>query len=145
MFAINGGFTMHEELNGGFALSQAADGQAGVFESLSALPGGGMIIPIIFTVISIGFLSTSLDSAAFSLSATATKELDSSGNTSRVFRLFWCIVLALVPLSIMFAGAPFDALKTLCILLSVPFLLVIIYMNIGLMRWLKQDEGNVRT
>jgi BCCT family betaine/carnitine transporter len=141
MFGINGGYTMHTELIAeNFALSQAANGQAGVFESLSFLPGGDHIIPIVFTVISIGFLSTSLDSAAFSLSATATRVLDASGNTSPFFRLFWCLILTLVPLSIMFSGAPFGALKTLCIFLSVPFLIVIIYMNIGLFRWLRNDD-----
>jgi BCCT family betaine/carnitine transporter len=142
MFAINGGYTMNTELTGKFALSQAADGQAGVFESLSFLPGGNMIIPIVFTLISIGFLSTSLDSAAFSLSATATTKLDSQGNTNPLFRLFWCVVLALIPISIMISGAEFTALKTLCIFLSVPFLAVIIFMNIGLFKWLGKDEKN---
>jgi BCCT family betaine/carnitine transporter len=139
MFGINGGFTMHMELNGGFALSAAEDGQAGVFEALSSLPGGNTFIPVVFTLIAIGFLATSLDSAAFSLSAVATRKLDAAGNTKPAFRLFWCLVLALVPLSIMFSGAPFSALKTLCIFLSVPFLVVIIGMNIGLFRWLKED------
>jgi BCCT family betaine/carnitine transporter len=146
MFGINGSYTMHTELVAKkFALSAAEDGQAGVFESLSFLPGGNFLIPIVFTIISIGFLSTSLDSAAFSLSATATRTLDKSGNTNRLFRLFWCIVLTLVPLSIMFSDAPFGALKTLCILLSVPFLVVIIYMNVGLFRWLRKDGAAEKT
>jgi BCCT family betaine/carnitine transporter len=139
MFAVNGGYTMDTELSGKFILSAAENGQQGVFESLSFLPGGNMIIPIVFTLISVGFLATSLDSAAFSLSAAATKKLDSQGDTHPMFRLFWCLVLTAVPLSIMFSNAPFSALKTLCIFLSVPFLAVIIFMNIGLFMWLKED------
>lgn len=138
MFGINSGFTMNAEINQGYKLSQAENGQAAVFELLDTLPLG-LIVTIVFTVISIGFLSTSLDSAAFSLSAVASKQLDNDGNTNPMFRLFWCLILAAVPLSIMFADAPFSALKTLCIVLSVPFLLVIIGMNIGLFRWLKED------
>ncbi|MDR1136004.1 MAG: BCCT family transporter [Clostridiales Family XIII bacterium] len=140
MFAVNSGYTMDAELKGRFILSAAENGQQGVLESLSFLPGGNMIIPIVFTLISIGFLATSLDSAAFSLSAAATKKLDADGNTHPMFRLFWCVVLTAVPLSIMFSNAPFSALKTLCIFLSVPFLAVIIFMDIGLFRWLKEDE-----
>jgi BCCT family betaine/carnitine transporter len=143
MFAINSGYTMNTELTGKFALSAAENGQQGVFDALSFLPGGDMLIPIVFTAISVGFLATSLDSAAFSLSAVATKELDKHGNTHPLFRLFWCLVLTAVPLSIMFSNAPFSALKTLCIFLSVPFLLVIIYMNVGLMRWLKEDSAKL--
>lgn len=137
MFAVNSGFAMDAELTGVFSLSKAANGQAGVFTLLDTLPGG-VLVPAIFTVLAIGFLATSLDSAAFTLSAVATTKLDKDGNTNPMFRLFWCFVLTMVPLSIMFSNAPFSALKTLCIFLSVPFLFIIIFLNIGLFRWFRQ-------
>ena len=138
MFGINSGFALNAELSGKYALTQAESGQIGVFKLLDLLPGG-LIIPIVFTVLAIGFLATSLDSAAFSLSAVASKQLDENKNTNPFFRLFWCLVLAAVPLSIMFSNAPFSALKTLCIFLSVPYLFIILGMNIGLFRWFKED------
>jgi BCCT family betaine/carnitine transporter len=141
MFGINGGFTMHSELSGEVLLTEAETAQIGLFEALGTLPGGGLIIPIVFTLITVGFLTTSLDSASFTLAASATKQLDENGNPGSKFRLMWCVALALVPLSIMFAGAPFTAIKTICIVLSVPFLFVIIGMLIGLFRWFKED-GN---
>lgn len=141
MFGINGGLGLHSELMGGFALSKAASTEAGIFELFGSLPGGELLIPIIFTVVTVGFLATSMDSASFTLAASATKQLDESGNPGPKFRLLWCVVLALVPLSIMFAGAPFTAIKTICIVLSVPFLFVIIGMLIGLFKWFKED-GN---
>lgn len=140
MFGINGGFGMFEELNGGFALSQAEDVSAGLFQLLGTLPGG-LFAPIIYTVVTVGFLATSLDSASFTLAASSTKQLDSKGNPNPAFRLMWCVILALVPLSIMFANAPFTAIKTICIVLSVPFLFIIIGMLYGLFRWFKED-GN---
>ena len=100
-----------------------------------------MIIPIIFTLVTLGFLATSMDSASFTLAASATKKLDGKGNPNGKFRLVWCVVLALVPLSIMFAGAPFTAIKTICIVLSVPFLFIIIGMLVGLFRWFKEDNN----
>lgn len=139
MFGINSGFGIGSMVSGGFNLAEASPLQPGVFKLLDSLPGGILFV-IVYTVISIGFLTTSLDSAAFTLSATATKKLDKSGNTNPMFRLFWCIVLALVPLSIMYADAKFDALRTLCIFLSVPFLIIIIFMIIGLFVWLRRDD-----
>ena len=141
MFGINGSFGMNAELTGQFALSKAEDVQAGLFDLLGTLPGGSMIIPIIFTLVTLGFLATSMDSASFTLAASATKKLDAKGNPNSKFRLVWCVVLALVPLSIMFAGAPFTAIKTVCIVLSVPFLFIIIGMLIGLFRWFKEDNN----
>ncbi|MBC6679061.1 BCCT family transporter [Zhenpiania hominis] len=141
MFGVNGSFGMEAELSGTYELSKAADTQAGLFELFEQLPGGTMIIPIIFTLVTLGFLATSLDSASFTLAASATKKLDKNGNPNSKFRLVWCVVLALVPLSIMFAGAPFDTIKTICIVLSVPFLFVIIGMLIGLFKWFKEDNN----
>jgi BCCT family betaine/carnitine transporter len=141
MFGINGGFALEAELSGKYLFTQAESGQIGVFELLKLLPGG-LIVPIVFTILAIGFLATSLDSAAFSLSAVSSKQLDKNGNTNPFFRLFWCLVLAVVPLSIMFSNAPFNALKTLCIFLSVPYLFIIVGMNIGLFKWFKQDTQN---
>lgn len=142
MFGINSGFTMNAELTGRYSLSDAANPQAALFELFSLELPGGLAIPIIFTLILFVFMVAALDSAALSLAAIASTSLDKDGNTRPMFRVFWCIMLAAVPLSIMFVGAPFNALKTICIFLSVPFLLVIIFMNIGLFRWFKEDSLN---
>lgn len=141
MFGINSGFAMEAELTGKYIFTQAETGQIGLFQLLDFLPGG-ILVPIVFTLLAIGFLSTSLDSAAFSLSAVSSKRLDESGNTNPFFRLFWCLVLAAVPLSIMFSDAPFNAMKTLCIFLSVPYFFVIIGMNVGLFKWFKEDVAS---
>ena len=42
---------------------------------------------------------------------------------------------------LLFTGAPFSAVKTICIVLSIPFLFVILGMLIGLFRWLKSDSA----
>lgn len=141
MFSINGGFGLNAELTGAYELTKAADINAGLFELLGTLPGGSGIVPIAFTLVTIGLLTTSLDSASFTLAASATKKLDGDGNPNPKLRVLWCMVLTLVPLSIMFAGAPFTAIKTVCIVLSVPFLFIIIGMLIGLFKWFKED-GN---
>lgn len=141
MFAVNGGFGLNAELTGQYALSQAEDLQAGVFQMLGTLPLGKVVLPIVFALATLGFLATSLDSASFTLASAATSKLDENGNPNSKFRLVWCVVLALVPLVIMFTGAPFSALKTICIVLSIPFMFIIIGMLIGLFKWFKED-GN---
>ncbi len=144
LFGINGSFAMNAEITGKFRITEAVlngNGQNAIYSLLDLLPGG-LLMSIVYLLIAIGFLSTSLDSAAFALSATATKKLDAEGNTNPLFRLFWCIILAAIPLSIMFAGAPFKTLQTLCIFVSVPFILVILFMLWGLFKWFKEDQIN---
>ena len=49
-------------------------------------------------------------------------------------------MLTLVPLSIMFIGANFSTLKTLAIIISVPFMFIVAFMMIRLFMWLIEDE-----
>ena len=84
-------------------------------------------------------VASSLDSASFSLAQTVTSKLDRSGNVSTGLRIACCLVLTMVPLSVMFVKADFSALKSLAILVSIPFMFVMIFMEIVLFKWLRED------
>ena len=51
-----------------------------------------------------------------------------------------CVVLVLIPMAFLFTGAEFKAIKTICIVLSIPFMFIIIGMLAGLFKWLKEDK-----
>lgn len=148
LFGVDGSFAMHAELNGIVSVTEILNSGAGqdmVYGVVESLPGGSKILPLVMMLIIIGFVASSLDSASFSLAQTTTLCLDTKGNVSRPLRLFWCAVLTLVPLAIMFAKADFSALKSLAILVSIPFMIVVIYMEIMLFRWLKADTAAKET
>lgn len=142
LFGVDGSFAMHAELNGIVSVTEILNSGAGqdlVYGVVASLPGGAKILPLVMMLIIVGFVASSLDSASFSLAQTTTLKLDDKGNVSRALRLFWCAVLTLVPLSIMFAQADFSALKSLAILVSIPFMIVVIFMEFVLFKWLKAD------
>lgn len=141
MFGINGSFGLNAELTGQFALSKAENMQAGLMQLLETLPLGEIVLPILFAVVTVGFLATSLDSASFAIAVAGSKSLDHNGNPSTAYRLLMCLVLVLIPMALLFTGAPFSAIKTLCIVLSIPFLFVILGMLMGLFKWLKEDNS----
>lgn len=116
LFGINGGFAMHAELSGTVKVTEILSSGAGqdmIYGVVSSLPGGSKILPLAMMLIIVGFVASSLDSASFSLAQTTTLRLKESGEVSKTLRLFWCLVLTLVPLAIMFAKADFSALKSL--------------------------------
>ena len=144
LFAVDGGFAMHAELNGVISITELLGSGAGqdmIYGVIASLPGGAKILPLAMMFIIVGFVASSLDSASFSLAQTTTLVLDESGNVKNSLRLFWCLVLTFVPLSIMFAKADFSALKSLAILVSIPFMFVVIFMEIVLFKWLKEDSA----
>lgn len=135
---------MHSQLTGVVNVTdilKSGAGQDSIYQVVSHLPLGNKILPIIMMLAIIALVAAVLDSASFSLSQTTTK-LDEAGKENKWLRIFWCFVLTLLPLSIMFAKADFTALKDLAIVVSIPFMFVVIFMEFMLFRWFKQDRLN---
>lgn len=67
-----------------------------------------------------------MDAVAYTMAATSTRNLQEGQDPSPMLRLFWCVVITLIPLSILFTGASLDTMKTTVILTALPFLLVLL-------------------
>lgn len=94
---------------------------------------------IVFGVMLTLFLATSLDSAAHSLTLTSMRGQEKSEQSSARLRLFWCIALTLLPLCMMFIGAPLQAIQTLAVVTGLPFAVIIIFFTVGLFKWLRSE------
>ena len=142
LFGINGGFGIHAQVTGQMdfvSLLQDKGVGSTVLGILSMLPIPEVISASVFTIMLILFLATSLDSASFSLAAVVTTNLKEGESPNPVFRLFWCVLLALIPLALMFAGAPLSAIQTVCLAAAIPFAVVIIVFIVKSMKWFKEE------
>jgi len=140
LFAINGSFSIHSHVTGTaniVDLVNSGAAEAGIFDVIGTLPGGNVLLPVVLLVIIVGFVASSLDSASLSLAQTT---FISTGELNPWLRVFWCFVLTLVPLSILLANASFSALKILAILISIPFMVIVAFMEIRLLKWLSEDR-----
>jgi len=111
-------------------------GEAGIYQILGTLPLGTTVLPVVVLLTIVGFVASSLDSASLALSQTTQK---TDGNVNPMLRIFWCVMLVLIPLVMMFIGAPFGILKTLCIIISMPFMVIVAYMTVRVIQWLGED------
>lgn len=146
-FGINGSFAMGQHLAGKMDfmnIINTAGGDEAIMQLFGTMPLGKVVTLFFITMAGL-FLATTLDSAAFSLSASTTKALGSGENTSPIIRLFWCIVLAAIPLAMIFIGAPLSALKLLIIIVAIPIMALCLFMVIRLRAWLKEDFENETT
>ena len=144
-FGVVSSFSLDRQLKGlvdmvGFL----ADGKdtVGIISILQTLPLSGIFM-ILFCVVSVLFLATTLDGAAFTLASTATIGLQEGQEPHPMLRLFWCIMLALVPLTMIFIGADLNTIKTCAIVTGVPIIFIMIVMIIGWMKWMVKDFGSV--
>lgn len=143
LVGINGSFSMKIHLDGivdVVKLATSGIGEVAIYEIIKSLPLGATILPIIMILLVIGFVAPSLDSASLALTETVTI----SGKPKKFIRLFWCIVLSIIPMSIILTKSDFQAIKHLSIIVSIPFLFILCFIEIGLYRWLKKDLTEIR-
>jgi len=114
----------------------------GVIQILQTLPFSSVFM-IIFCTVSVLFLATTLDGAAFTMASAATPGLKEDEEPHPMHRLFWCVMLALVPLTMILIGADLNTIKTCAILTGVPIVFIMMIMVYGWMKWMIKDFGSM--
>lgn len=138
LFGVNGSFSIKMHLDKAVdvvSLVNSGVGDSAVYDILEKLPLGQTILTAVILLLVVGFVAPSLDSASLALSETVTKR----GEPKKWIRLFWCIMLAIIPMCIILTNSDFTSIKQLSIIISVPFLLIICGVEIGLLKWLRSD------
>ncbi len=139
LFGVNGSFSIKAFLDGGadvVGLVNSGVGDAAIYSILEVLPLGATLLPVVILLLIVGFVAPSMDAASLALAETVTKR----GAPKMALRIFWCVLLAVIPMCIILSGSGFNAIKQLAIIISVPFLIIVVGMEIGLFKWLKHDS-----
>lgn len=139
IFGINGSFSIWAQITGKvdvLGLVNSGVGDSAVYSIMEVLPLGKTLLPFLILVLIVGFVAPSMDSASLALAETVTKR----GTPPMKLRIFFCLLLAVIPMSIILAGAEFTAIKYIAIIISAPFLVILMGTMLGLLKWLKQDE-----
>ena len=144
-FAILGNTTMNLVRNGNETLTKLIQvkvptdvkGPEVVVGLLESLPMADFVF-IIFFVLAFIFVATSLDSAAFTLAATASKDLPPDGQPPRWHRLLWAFVLGGIAMSLMYLGG-LKVLQAASLVVGLPVLIAMGIAVFSLMKWLKAE------
>ena len=121
------------------AMLQANEGEAAVGHLLMQLPLGTMF-SLFYFLLMVVFLASHLDATAYTVAAVTTKGLRQGQDPVRSLRVFWCIMLGLIPLAMLYINASLSTLKTAVTLTAAPFIVILIICAIGLIKWLKNHS-----
>ena len=141
-FGILGSLSLHRQINGivdVVGLLNTGKNNVAVVEVLRSLPVGSVFM-IIFCIITLLFLATTLDGAAFTMATTSSKGLKNDEEPSPLLRLFWCVMLALVPLTMILINANLNTIKTCAIITAVPIIFIMLIMLVGWLKWMIKDD-----
>lgn len=117
-------------------------GEIAIGQLLSLLPGG-QIIMWLFLAIMVVFLAAHMDAVGYAVTVTCTRGLKENQDPSPKARLFWCVMLTLVPIAMIFSKAPLDTMKTATIITALPFIIIILIQTYGLIKWLIEDYSKI--
>lgn len=110
-------------------------GEAGVLAVIQQLPLGNAFA-LFYFVLMLVFLASHMDATAFTISAVSTKI--NSENPSKYLKVFWCIMLGLIPLAMLYINADLNTLKMAVVLTAAPFLIILGIAAFGLIKWVKE-------
>ncbi len=142
-FGVLGSVSVYQQINGNVdmvAMLAAGQDNAAIVEVLKTLPGGEIFM-LIFCISTLLFLATTLDGSAYTMATTTTKGLHNTEEPNPALRLFWCVMLSLVPLTMIFIDANLNTIKTCAIITAIPIVFIMITIFSGWFRWMYQDYG----
>jgi BCCT family betaine/carnitine transporter len=137
-YFVFGNYSMSLELSETLSVtgSLAENGMYITVENVvSTLPFSSWALSL-FIVVSVISVATTYDSASYTLASTATAELSVGENPARWHRLFWALILGLLPVFMMFAGG-LDIIRSGVLVASLPLLIVGVAMVVSLVKSLR--------
>lgn len=140
-YSILGNYALFLELEGLLPVTQivAEQGEpAAIVQVVASLPMGTVLLAV-FCVASLVFLATTYDSASYTLASSTTESLQGEQEPARWLRLFWAVVLGILPIALMQIGG-LEPLKTASLVASLPLLAVFLLMGISLWLSLRDDR-----
>ncbi len=137
-----GNFSLHQQLTDQVSvvdILNEQDGNQAIIASFDQLPLAEPFL-LVFCLVSIIFSATTYDSASYILAANATRRLSPTEDPPRWHRSFWSFALAILPITLMYVGG-IKVAQTATLVVSLPILIVGIFMSYSLVKTLKQDHG----
>ena len=145
IFGVFESFSVYSFIHGVVNVPQVLSQQGGeiaIGQLLGLLPAG-QVMMWIFLGIMVIFLAAHMDAVGYAVTATCTRGLQEGQDPSPKARLFWCVMLTLVPIAMIFSKAPLDTMKTATIVTALPFIVIILIQTYGLIKWLIEDYSKI--
>jgi BCCT family betaine/carnitine transporter len=143
-FAIFGNTSMFYEMTGivpVLDILQNEGAPAAILASLQALPLGGVIL-VLFLFVAAIFLITTVNSAAYTLSDVASKNLQIGEEPARWYRVFWGVLLTSISIVLMY-GDGLEALQTLSIITALPLVFIMFLMIASFVKWITKEYESI--
>lgn len=96
---------------------------------------------ILYLIVIILFLATTLDACSFTLSSTVSKKLKGNEEPNKALKFAWCIILVGIPIGVSYIGTDINTIKSIVLTTGLPLVVILIVVYYGFMREMVKDFG----
>ncbi len=140
-YMVLGNFALYQQLYGDLnviALMNESGVPTAIITVFEQLPLSEVVIGL-FCIICIVFVATTYDAASYTLASSATAVLPVGEDPHRLHRTFWAIMLAILPIGLMYIGG-LKVAQTAVLVVSLPILFIYFLMTYSFLGSLKSDH-----
>ena len=99
------------------------------------------IATVVYLLVIVLFLATTLDAASFTLSSTVSKNLKSNEEPGAKLKLAWCIILVAIPIAVSYIGTDINTIKAIVLATGLPLVVILGIIYYGFLREMRVDFG----
>ncbi len=141
-YVVVGGYGIDLQLTGRLAMSDiiaSEGGPAAIVAMFKTLPGASFLL-VALGISGVVLLATTFDSAAYVLACATSRELDEGQEPEKSNRLFWCFVITILPMTLLFVGG-LTSLQTASVIAALPLTVILFSMMITTMKYVTEDRA----
>lgn len=145
VFVILGNYGLYLQISGTFDVISHLNqygANVTIFKILGMLKMGKVIV-VLFTVGAIIFAATTFDSISYIIASCTVEHLDDGQEPPRWSRLFWALLLALIPSIFILIDGPLETIQTSSNITVIPGIIIICLLTLSFFKMAK--EGNHHT
>jgi len=142
-FGIVGTYQQQMKLQGVLDVpAMLASGQAEEIATatINTLPFS-KIAMVLYLVVIILFLATTLDACSFTLSSTVSKKLKGDEEPNKALKFAWCIILVGIPIGVSYIGTDINTIKSIVLTTGLPLVVILFVVYYGFLREMVKDFG----
>lgn len=100
------------------------------------------IVMVVYLLVIILFLATTLDACSFTLSSTVSKNLKATEEPNKSLKFAWCIILVALPIAISYIGTDIDTIKSIVLSTGLPLVVILAIIYSGFLKEMFKEYGN---
>jgi len=142
-FIVFGNYSIFRQMSGiadyaKMAANGATESQI-ITEIIKTLPMAGIVM-VLFIITMIGLFATTFDANSLILAGFCQRNRKLGQEPSKGMRLFWALLIAIIPIAMSFAGTSLSQLKIIMVIAAYPMMILLIIMLVGFFRDLKKVD-----